>query len=187
VKTLVAVELNKSLCDIAILNISLNNIKNVHIVHCDSQKYSLQILRQQSVTISKNKIINNEQIKEIKDSISPTIQTGSLNHDDNFNDMSQVDNHISDLAVGSNSHSDKETSTEQIPLQNHESTSDNTIVYRFKIVLVDPPRAGLDKITLSLVSKFDYIIYISCNPNALYRDLSQVIICICYYHFEIIF
>lgn len=44
--------------------------------------------------------------------------------------------------------------------------------YQFSTVLVDPPRAGLDDTTLSLISKFDTIIYISCNPATLIRNLS---------------
>ncbi|MCD6654728.1 MAG: tRNA (uridine(54)-C5)-methyltransferase TrmA [Sulfurovum sp.] len=44
--------------------------------------------------------------------------------------------------------------------------------YDFSIVLVDPPRAGLDEGTIALISKIDHIIYISCNPETLARDLS---------------
>lgn len=43
--------------------------------------------------------------------------------------------------------------------------------YDFSTVLVDPPRAGLDPHTESLVSRFDTIIYISCNPDTLYNNL----------------
>lgn len=46
--------------------------------------------------------------------------------------------------------------------------------YNFSTVLVDPPRAGLDESTLSLVSKFDNIIYISCNPNTLKINLEKL-------------
>jgi tRNA (uracil-5-)-methyltransferase len=38
-------------------------------------------------------------------------------------------------------------------------------------VLVDPPRAGLDVGTLDLVSRFDNIIYISCNPETLAENV----------------
>jgi tRNA (uracil-5-)-methyltransferase len=38
-------------------------------------------------------------------------------------------------------------------------------------VLVDPPRAGLDSVTLSLLRNFDFVVYISCNPESLVRDL----------------
>lgn len=38
-------------------------------------------------------------------------------------------------------------------------------------ILVDPPRAGLDPATLQLVSRFDDILYISCNPTTLADNL----------------
>ncbi|MFT7878821.1 MAG: tRNA (uridine(54)-C5)-methyltransferase TrmA [Sulfurimonas sp.] len=43
--------------------------------------------------------------------------------------------------------------------------------YDFSTVLVDPPRAGLDEGTIELISNIEYIIYISCNPETLARDL----------------
>ena len=41
----------------------------------------------------------------------------------------------------------------------------------FSTVFVDPPRAGLDSATESLVSGFERIIYISCNPHSLAENL----------------
>ena len=46
--------------------------------------------------------------------------------------------------------------------------------YDFSTVLVDPPRAGLDEGTTQLVSDIEYIIYISCNPETLARDLETL-------------
>ena len=46
--------------------------------------------------------------------------------------------------------------------------------YQFSTVLVDPPRAGLDKLTEKLISRFDNIFYISCNPNTLYDNLKAL-------------
>lgn len=43
--------------------------------------------------------------------------------------------------------------------------------YLFDVVLVDPPRAGLDAVTQALVQRFDHVLYISCNPETLARDL----------------
>ncbi len=43
--------------------------------------------------------------------------------------------------------------------------------FNFSTVFVDPPRAGLDLATTELVSRFPHIIYISCNPETLKRDL----------------
>ena len=41
--------------------------------------------------------------------------------------------------------------------------------YRFSTLFVDPPRAGLDEVTLKLAASFEHILYISCNPQTL-RD-----------------
>jgi len=43
--------------------------------------------------------------------------------------------------------------------------------YSFDTVFVDPPRAGIDKKTIQLLQRFSNIIYISCNPLTLKRDL----------------
>ncbi|MEE2002961.1 tRNA (uridine(54)-C5)-methyltransferase TrmA [Alkalimonas sp. MEB108] len=41
-------------------------------------------------------------------------------------------------------------------------------------VLVDPPRAGLDPATVTLVSRFEDILYISCNPETLKTNLDEL-------------
>ena len=46
--------------------------------------------------------------------------------------------------------------------------------YDFSTVLVDPPRAGLDEATIGLIGDIEYIIYISCNPDTLARDLERL-------------
>jgi len=43
--------------------------------------------------------------------------------------------------------------------------------YDLSTVLVDPPRAGLDKDTEKMVAGFDNILYISCNPDTLAENL----------------
>ena len=46
--------------------------------------------------------------------------------------------------------------------------------YKFSTIFVDPPMAGLDSETEKLVSRFDNILYISCNPETLASNLSQI-------------
>jgi tRNA (uracil-5-)-methyltransferase len=46
--------------------------------------------------------------------------------------------------------------------------------YNFDTIFVDPPRAGLDDTTKNLVKNFHNIIYISCNPETLHRDLNEL-------------
>ncbi len=47
--------------------------------------------------------------------------------------------------------------------------------YNYDTVLVDPPRAGLDKDSVELVSRFNKIIYISCNPQTLKENLGLLV------------
>jgi tRNA (uracil-5-)-methyltransferase len=48
--------------------------------------------------------------------------------------------------------------------------------YRCKTVLVDPPRAGLDNSTVDMVSQYENIVYISCNPDTLRLNLDKLLL-----------
>lgn len=50
----------------------------------------------------------------------------------------------------------------------------NLSSYEFSTVLVDPPRAGLDAATTQLISRFDNILYISCNPDTLHQNILEL-------------
>lgn len=67
------------------------------------------------------------------------------------------------------SHSDKFARTILKSKTFVDPKSEKTFV--FNCVLVDPPRSGLDPLTLSMISSFEHILYISCCPNSLVRDL----------------
>ena len=47
--------------------------------------------------------------------------------------------------------------------------------YNYDTVLVDPPRAGLDRDSVELVRRFNKIIYISCNPETLKENLALLV------------
>ncbi len=47
--------------------------------------------------------------------------------------------------------------------------------YDFDTIFMDPPRSGLDDTTRALAKNFENIIYISCNPETLYRDLQELL------------
>ena len=51
----------------------------------------------------------------------------------------------------------------------------NLTDYNYDTVLVDPPRAGLDDDSVELVSRFNRVIYISCNPHTLKDNLTQLV------------
>lgn len=46
--------------------------------------------------------------------------------------------------------------------------------YQLDTVFVDPPRAGLDQETVSMVAEFKDILYISCNPDTLEKNLQTL-------------
>ena len=46
--------------------------------------------------------------------------------------------------------------------------------YRFECCLVDPPRAGLDHKTCRHLRRYRWILYISCCPASLLRDLADL-------------
>ncbi|MFW3613946.1 tRNA (uridine(54)-C5)-methyltransferase TrmA [Billgrantia antri] len=46
--------------------------------------------------------------------------------------------------------------------------------YDFSTVLVDPPRAGLDEASCRQLSEYSRIVYISCNPETLERNLEAL-------------
>jgi tRNA (uracil-5-)-methyltransferase len=47
--------------------------------------------------------------------------------------------------------------------------------YQCKTVLVDPPRAGLDDSTVDMISQYENIVYISCNPDTLKLNLDTLL------------
>lgn len=46
--------------------------------------------------------------------------------------------------------------------------------YRLENIFVDPPRAGMDVDSCHFASRHNTIVYISCNPETLQRDLEQL-------------
>ncbi|WP_282166951.1 tRNA (uridine(54)-C5)-methyltransferase TrmA [Shewanella japonica] len=46
--------------------------------------------------------------------------------------------------------------------------------YNCNTIFVDPPRAGIDDNTLSLMQNYDRILYISCNPDTLKANLTKL-------------
>jgi len=46
--------------------------------------------------------------------------------------------------------------------------------YELTTIFVDPPRAGMDEASCDFASRFEHILYISCNPETLMRDLEHL-------------
>ena len=48
-------------------------------------------------------------------------------------------------------------------------------LYNINTIFVDPPRSGMDDATCEFAARYENIVYISCNPETLARDL--VVLC----------
>jgi len=46
--------------------------------------------------------------------------------------------------------------------------------YELTTIFVDPPRAGMDEASCAFAARFEHILYISCNPETLKRDLELI-------------
>ena len=46
--------------------------------------------------------------------------------------------------------------------------------YEISTIFVDPPRAGMDEESCRFASRYEHILYISCNPETLLRDLGML-------------
>lgn len=57
-------------------------------------------------------------------------------------------------------------------LSNKVTSGINIANFNLQTVFVDPPRAGLDSATCNLLKRFAKIVYISCNPVTLARDVA---------------
>ncbi|MBU0721700.1 tRNA (uridine(54)-C5)-methyltransferase TrmA [bacterium] len=46
--------------------------------------------------------------------------------------------------------------------------------YNINTIFVDPPRSGMDEASCAFASRYEHILYISCNPETLVRDLEML-------------
>ncbi len=77
----------------------------------------------------------------------------------------------------SSSNSDNNSSDNNSSSDNKNNDNDNAIFHQhYSVLLVDPPRAGLDIQVCELAKQgsFQHIIYISCGREALKKDLVEL-------------
>ena len=85
----------------------------------------------------------------------------------------ELDSQLVDVAK-LNSSENKIDNVEFLLLHSHNFCKKFLRNQKFNIILVDPPRSGLDPITLDAVCKVPIILYISCNPSALLDNFATI-------------
>jgi len=71
---------------------------------------------------------------------------------------------------------DDVTTTTTTPDDTNTKNKITTMTFdKLQTLFVDPPRAGLDETCRRLASQFDRVVYVSCNPETLVRDLAELL------------
>jgi hypothetical protein len=47
--------------------------------------------------------------------------------------------------------------------------------FDLRTLFVDPPRAGMDEVTCAVAATFQRLVYISCNPETMARDIGRIV------------
>ena len=131
-----AVEIDRKLCDAAELNLRSNGVDNASVLCASSGKFCKRLLRK---------------IRQAKSQPLPTLEPAA------------------ECTSGVTAEG-----TTAVASESAEAIWMREAVERTDVVLVDPPRCGLDAETRQLVSLYDHILYVSCNPSALLTDLEAI-------------
>jgi tRNA (uracil-5-)-methyltransferase len=84
-------------------------------------------------------------------------------------------NHINNIKVAKLSSEEfTEFYTGKRVFQRLQLSGINKHAFNIGTVFVDPPRSGLDEGTCKLISRFNKIVYVSCNPETLARDVKML-------------
>lgn len=202
------VEINPALCAAATENFQLNCITNASVVVADSAKFATQILRTKQYRLYAKVEKSPTPVHIYKpDSTAVTDTTlVGLDTDPAHTDADVLHIHrtpdssatahepageTSGEAAGEEPKKKVKVLTEAQKARairkaaavaaqnaNKPAKAEPLYVFEFCTVLVDPPRCGLDALTLSLVANYEHILYISCCPDSLMRDLTEVRLCI---------
>jgi len=157
-----AVELSPSLCAAARYNFSLNGVNNAHVVACDSAHFALSILRKKMYTLRPDA----PSAKSVKSAAIARTQG-----------RARAAGPAPGTAADGVGAEDKrvDTATTASTAAPAPAPTPAEYTYRFGAVLVDPPRCGLDAQSCQLVALYPHVLYVSCCPDSLERDLRQLL------------
>ena len=160
-RRLVAVEINPKLCAAASYNLRLNGIENAYILTSNSSDFANKILCKPQLVITADQV-NSLAVGQITFKRKTKLER-YLEHQAATSGLSQ--------GSGSESVPTEEDHKEE---ENLGGASKEALHFDFGGVLVDPPRSGLDAHTRKLVARYQHILYISCSPESLFRDVKEI-------------
>eukprot|EP00756_Hemistasia_phaeocysticola_P056985 Hpha_TRINITY_DN33629_c0_g1::TRINITY_DN33629_c0_g1_i1::g.43162::m.43162/K00557/trmA; tRNA (uracil-5-)-methyltransferase len=145
-RRVLGVEINRNLVAVAHVNLMNNGRRNAWVLRAPSQDFCSKMLRHQQWRLSMDKYAKDSVPKpgEVTEAAATPAEVEAL----------------------------RRFAEEQRAGLGEEEREKGEAVLDFGAVLCDPPRAGLDAATLQLVSRYRMVLYISCNPDALARDLA---------------
>jgi tRNA/tmRNA/rRNA uracil-C5-methylase (TrmA/RlmC/RlmD family) len=170
------VEINPNLCAAARENFELNNIANASVVVCDSGRFATQILRtKRYILYAPTPATSSAPAPVMENTADSAVADALIGAEDGERPSTdEVDAAIAAAAAAAAAARRARKLQHQREKESKRASRVPEYVFSFGAVLVDPPRCGLDSLTLSLVANYDHIIYISCCPESLMRDLTQV-------------
>jgi len=145
----VATEMNKASVQLAKDNLILNGITNVKVAKLNAEDFVLAYEHQ-------------KQFRRLTDAGIEIV----LRYNHNKKKDDDDDHGNADATEDTTTTSTSATTTPK----------SNTIQFdKLHTLFVDPPRAGLDATCRSLAAKFERIVYISCNPETMVRDVQELL------------
>lgn len=160
----VGVELDAALVEAANENLHSNGVTNARVYCLSSGKYCSTMLKFRK---SGGKRLKQEQGRH---------KRGALRVEEDVSSVGQQGEGTSTSEVSQPGKCAASEGSFRRPIQSipGSGTMQDLMTYRFQTVLVDPPRSGLDTVTLRFLKAHRHILYISCNPEALMRDLAAL-------------
>jgi len=143
------VEIDKKLVEYGSQNLALNKVDRAKIIKADSKKFCRKVLKRRQ-----------RQFKEGPNELKGFMRNNSL---------------ASTVTVEGKEEEERTISSVTKNLLSHYYNEEDFSKLDFSAVLVDPPRAGLDEFTRKNVATYPAILYISCNPEALKRDMKELV------------
>jgi len=170
-KEVVGVELDPALVEAANENLASNGVANARVYCLPSGRYCSKMLHARK---SRGKRLRQEQGRHKRDAqrAQRAAEGGTAGAvaEATAGAAPEACDRVDTESSGAAEERDEAQAAD--PQPDSQGGMEELMARRFSTVLVDPPRSGLDAVTLRFLKSHHNILYISCNPEALQRDLA---------------